>query len=249
MATLMPFVWVLVMIGFVGATYFYRQRMMGAAAATEQQHTEARAGAVAQRMGLALVQGDPNFNFYYTNRWQDLGQAMSRNVLSRPSRPDIELRMEGTPGGRRVELVYVDRLRVEDNLLSRDVMRWLDMRLIVGVQAPFPDFEVTLRTPNEYMRPEPQLALPPASFGDPMLDTVLALKTNDPRIAPAIAEGMRLFAGEHYVHVIGARGVLTFRCTDMSAMAFGHGDKLLLAMDAAARGIEQAAAQHLAARA
>src|SRR5262245_17585171 len=98
MATLMPFVWVVVMIFFVGGSFLWRQRAMGALGKAEEKDAHARAGNVAQRMGLTLTSGFPNFNFYHTGRWQDLGQAMSRNVMSTPQRPDIDVRMQGTPG-------------------------------------------------------------------------------------------------------------------------------------------------------
>lgn len=248
MATMMPFLWLVIMGVFLGGSFLYRRRMTGVMAGNEVKDAHARAGNVAQRMGLTVVTGDPNFNFYHTGRWQDVGQAMSRNVLSRPSRPDIEVRLEGTPGGRRVELIYVDRMRVEDHLLSRDVLRSLDMRIVVAVNAPFPDFEIYTRNPNQMMQPQPRLALPPQSFGDAMLDSQLILKTNDPRIAPPIADPIRTISGDHYVHVIGQGGVLTFRATEYAAMAFGDGDKLLFALDATARAIESAASAHLAAR-
>ena len=120
------------------------------------------------------------------------------------------------------------------------------MRLVVEVKAPFPDFEVLTKSPNEYMRPIPQLPAPPVSFGDAMLDSTLVLKTNDPRIGPPIAEAMRTLATGNYTHVLGQNGTLTFRFTEYAAMGLGDGEKLLFALDAAARGIEQAAAQHLA---
>ena len=246
MGSMMPFVWVVIMIVFVGGTFLWRKRQMGALAGMEAKDAHARAGAVAQRMGLTIVSGDPGFNFYHTGRWQDLGKAMSRNVLSRPDRPDIEIRMQGQPGGRPVELIYIDRLRVKDNVLSREVHRWWDARLVVGVGAPFPDFEVVTRNPNEYCRPEPQLALAPQSFGDAMLDSQLMLKTGDARIGPVLADALRLLASLHYVHVIGQGGVLTFRCTEMAAMMLGDGEKILLSLDEAARSIEKAAAAYTA---
>lgn len=193
-------------------------------------------------MGLAVVAGDPMFNFYHTGRWKDLGQAYSRNVLSTPSRPDIELRLAGSPGGRRVEVIYVDRMRVQDHLLEREINRYLDLRLVVEVKAPFPEFEVLTRNPQSYYAPIPQLTHPPVSFGDPMLDQALVLKTVDARIGPAIAEGMRLLSTMGYVHVIGQGGTLTYRFIEMAAMSLGDGDKLLFGLDAAARGIEKAAA-------
>lgn len=247
MATLMPFMWVIVMVLFLGGSFLWRQRMMGALGKAEEKDAHARVGNVAQRMGLTVVAGDPSFNFYHTGRWQDLGQAMSRNVLSKPSRPDIEVRMQGTPGGRRVEVVYVDRVRVADHLLEREVSRWLDLRLVVEVKAPFPEFEVVTRNPQAHIAPIPQLAVPPVSFGDPMLDQQLVLKTNDPRIAAPIAEGMRILSSNWYVHVIGQNGTLTYRFVEMAAMALGDGEKLLLGLDAVARGIEQAAAQYVGA--
>lgn len=248
MGTLMPFVYVIVMFGFVGATFWWRRKQMAGMATAEADNAHARVGAVAQRMGLQVVAGDPNFNFYYTNRWQDVGQAMSRNVLQKPARPDIEVRMQGTPGGRRVEVVYVDRLRVEDHILEREVHRYLDMRLVVEVKAPFPDFEVLTRNVQSGIAPIPQLPHPPISFGDPMLDQQLILKSQDPRIAAPIAEGFRVLSTNWYVHVVGQGGTLTFRFVEMAAMALGDGDKLLFGLDAVARGIEQAAAQYVGAR-
>lgn len=241
----MPFGWVLFILVFVGGSFIWRQRQMAGLAQAEKNDSHARAGEVAARMGLCVVEGNPEFNFFHTGRWQDLGQAMSKNVLVRPDRPDIVVHLQGSPGGRAVEVHYFDRLRVKDNITSREVHRTFDARLVVGVLAPFPDFEVHSRNPNDYARPKPELALPPVSFGDPMLDSALVLKSADARVAPAIAEGMRALASEWYVHVIGQGGKLTFRFVEHSATLLGQGDKFLLALDQVARGLEQAASAHV----
>jgi hypothetical protein len=244
LAALIP---VLVISIVLGAFAVMRIRQGNALAGQEAQYAHARAGAVAQRMGVTLVTGDPDFNFYLNPRLRQGGEALHGNFLSNAGKrlaPECMVRMEGSPGGRRVELLYHDRMKLETGVLEKTLHTWLDARLTVAVHAPFPEFEILTRNPSQYLKLSPQTSLPPQSFGDAALDGVLVLKCIDARVGPVVAPALRLMAQHQYVHIVGRDGVLVFTFTQMATMGMGDADKLLVTLDAMARALEQAAAGH-----
>jgi hypothetical protein len=244
LSALLPF---LVVSAVVAAFAVMRMRQGQVLSGQEAQYPHARAGAVAQRMGLTLITGDPEFNFYMNPRLRQGGEALYGNVLSNAGKklaPECMVRMEGSPAGRRVELLYHDRMKLESGALDKTLHTWVDARLTVAVQAPFPELEIHTRNPSDYVKLAPQTSLPPQSFGDAALDAVLVLKCVDARVGPVLAPALRLMAQHQYVHVLGRERALVFTFTQMATMGMGDADKLLVTLDAMARALEQAAAGH-----
>lgn len=226
-----------------------RSRQASLLAGQETQYAHARAGAVAQRMGVTLLTGDPQFNFYLNPRVRQGGEALYGNVVSDLGKkldPECMVRMEGSPAGRRVELLYHDRMRLDSGALERTLHTWLDARLTVAVHAPFPEFEIHTRHPSEHAKLAPQTTLPLQSFGDATLDAALVLKCADARLGPIVAPVLRLLGQYAYVHLLGREHALVFVFTQMATMGMGDADKLLPALDATARALEQASARHSA---
>jgi hypothetical protein len=236
MQALIPLIVVAVVLSVMAFMRFRQGAVMGN---MENQYAHARAGAVAQRMGLQLVAGDPNFHFYINPRLKQGHEALYGN---KAIAPECVVQMQGMPAGRRVEMLYHDHMELEKGLLERTLHTSFDARLTVAVNAPFPAFEVHTRNPNEYVKLVPQLALPPQTLGDAALDQALVLKAADPRIGPVIGPALRLLGQTQYVHILGQEGALVFRYTQMASMGMGDADKALPAMDEMARAIEQAAA-------
>jgi hypothetical protein len=242
MGVLLP-IFVVVTVSVVFAVL--RMRQGAALAGQENQYAHARAGAVAQRMGITLLTGDPAFNFYLNPRLRRGAEALYGNALSNMGKklePECMVRMEGSPGGRRVELVYHDRMKLDEGVLDRTLHTWLDARLTVAVHAAFPELEVHTRHPNPQVPIEPRTTLLLQSFGDAALDAALVLKCADPRVGPVIGPALRILGQLQYVHIVGHGPALVFQYTQMASMGMGDADKTLVAMDAMARALEQAAA-------
>ena len=238
----MQFTWLIIVFAFIGFWLFMRKKALAGHAQMEQKDERARVGEIAKRLGLSVVAGDPNFNLMHTGRWKDLGDA--RGTTGHVSRPDIEVTLQGESGGRATQLIYVDKIRVQQDILSREIHRWFDARLIIKVRAPFPDFEIYTRNPNEHARPEPQLALVPQSFGDAALDSQYILKTGDPRVGAAVAEALKSTPPLWYTHFIGTDGTIAFRAVEHSAPLLGDAEKILMVLDEMASAIEKAASAH-----
>lgn len=225
-----------VMGGLVVFFMFYNKKRMAAA---EAQTANARAGELAQRMGLQLVQGDPMTNL-----------AMAR-VLTQTNKgevPEVHVRLEGSPGGRYTELEYYERTKVDTGFTSSTITTWLTAHLTVAVRSPFPAFEVVLKDAKYFASElKPKLVAPPTPFGDPALDKTLLLKTQDPRVAPVIAEPLRAVTAWGWVHIHGEDGKLTFHCTKMTVGYLGMADQIQFILDEMAKNLEQAAAAHGAA--
>jgi len=91
---------------------------------------------------------------------------------------------------------------------------------------------------------KPKITAPPTPFGDPGLDAVLVLKTQDPRVAPVITEALRGVVGWGWVHIHGEGDKLLFHCTKLTATYVGIADQIQFVLDEMAKSLEQAAAAH-----
>lgn len=236
MMPILPLVMIPLAFGLVAFFYFFNKKRMAAA---EANNANARAGELAQRMGLEVVQGDPMTNLMF---------ARALNTTVGGEMPEVHVRLEGAPGGRFTEVEYYERVKVDHGLTSNTITSWLTAHVAVQVRSPFPAFEVVLKDPKYFASElKPKLSAPPTPFGDPALDGFLVLKTADPRMAPVITEPLRGVIGWGWVHIHGEGDKLMFHCTKMTATYVGIADQIQFILDAMAKNIEQAAAAHGAA--
>jgi hypothetical protein len=165
--------------------YSYVARKRGMAAS---QH--ATVGALAQRLGLNVLEGDTKINLYY---------------LSQPNRNyRRNIRLEGAPYGRRLRFDFTDGHRTQDFLVAVKVTTTWGCFLVAEVAVPFPEFELTLRSPNQYLVPETIMThLLEAPTGDPRLDAAYRVAIADPRWASALIPALQALSGQVYVHVVG----------------------------------------------
>jgi len=211
---------------------FNKKRLVAA----EAQSANARAGELAQRMGLEVVQGDPMTNLMY---------ARALNTKNTGEMPEVHVRLEGSPGGRFTEVEYYERVKIDRGVTSTTITTWLTAHVAVKVRSPFPAFEVLLKNPKMYASEvKPKITAPPTPFGDPGLDAVLVLKTQDPRVAPVITEALRGVVGWGWVHIHGEGDKLLFHCTKLTATYVGIADQIQFVLDEMAKSLEQAAAAH-----
>jgi hypothetical protein len=173
----------------------------------------ATVGALAQRLGLSVVQGDPKLNLYY---------------LSKPNgnyKRTVEL--SGMPNGRPLHWEFTDGSKKRDFLVLIKITTTWGCYFTARVGVPFPAFEVTLRNPNEYLVPQPmQPNLPEAYTGDHQIDSHYRIAIADPRWAPALLPVLRTLQSELYVHLVGSGDTIMIPLTRYALPYFVHAAEL-----------------------
>jgi hypothetical protein len=208
-----------IVLAFVAYTFVMRRRGLAST-------THATVGSLAQRLGLQLIQGDPSINLYY---------------LAQPNRNyKRNIQLVGAPYGREVKWDLTDGTRSQDFLVLVKVTTTWGCFLVARVNAHVPDFEITLRNPNQYLVPERSLPhLPEAPTGDPSIDSAYRVAIADPRYAPSLAPAIKALAGQIYVHVIGQGGVVMIPITRVGLSYFVHAaEQYLYALEVLACTLE-----------
>lgn len=147
-------------------------------------------GALAQRLGLQVVEGDPTTNLYY---------------LSQPNRDYARsLRASGAPYGRQVDFDFTDGTRTQDFLVLVQTTHSWGCYLVARVGIAFAEFEITPRQPTQYLEPNVMLGhLPEAPSGNPQVDATYKIACADPRVGAALGAALPLLSDKLYVHVVG----------------------------------------------
>src|SRR4029079_5623551 len=158
-----------------------------------------RAGELAQRLGLTLVEGDPTFNFFIQQAHVDVQRGPS------DGRPvHVQIRMQGQPQGVPLELTFLYRVEQETGLTQVTWRTWFDCRMSAYARQPFPPFEVVSRyAPLGPIAQEQPL--PPMTTGMPPVDATYLVATTEPGMAQllgAVLPSFSLFANAG-VHLIG----------------------------------------------
>jgi hypothetical protein len=176
--------------------YVYRRKKV---ASVDQQYSQYRAGELAQRLGLTLVEGDPNFNLFV--------KQADKSVSSGPTDKkavDIDIRMTGERDGVPLELYYLFRVEQKTGFTEVTRTTWFDCRMVAKAKTQFPPFEVISR--KAPMGPiATTQALPAAATGDAGIDGVYAVSTNEPRMAAELAKVLPGFAtfNNSGIHLVG----------------------------------------------
>jgi hypothetical protein len=216
-----PIVYVMPVIVLALVIYTFVMRKRGLAATTH-----ATVGSMAQRLGLQVIQGDPSINLYY---------------LAQPNRNyQRNIQLVGAPYGREIRWDLTDGTRSQDFLVIVKVTTTWGCFLVARVGAHFPDFEVKLRNPNQYLVPETSLPhLPEAPTGEPSIDAAYRVAIADPRYAPSLVPAIQALAGQLYVHIIGQGGVVMIPITRFGLSYFVHAaEQYLYALEVLACTLE-----------
>jgi hypothetical protein len=193
------------------AIMLYRRKVV--AARRDQQYISYRAGELASRLGLQVVEGDPSFNLFIARANAEIARG------PRDGRPvRVRVRLTGSRDGAPLELIYDLRWERETGVTKTTWRKWLDCRLIVEAREAFPDFEVR----SHQAQPGPIAAiraLPPASTGDPAVDQAYAVATREPRLAGLLGRHLSGFdlLGAAGVHVVGEGRTISFVMRDDKA--------------------------------
>lgn len=224
---------VLLLVVTLGATFgfmaYMRKRVGG-------QTAHLKAGVLAPRLGMRVVEGDPEHNLATMSvepsaRNTGSAKGFVKQMAVTQLGGDLgafRLVMAGaTAEGAPTELVLSCRQDYEVGAFHDTIGTSYDLRLTVAARTTFPAFDIRLRAPRMGMEVASVFGAAPvpyASFGDPALDERFVIQCEDPtlarRIAPLLAP---LLAQELYVHVVGTPGQISFVMTPASvnAAAFG----------------------------
>ncbi len=217
--------------------FFMRARMKHTLVKGEAENAASRAGEMAKRIGLSVVEGDPNLNLMYAHSQILAGQTKEAKV-----------RLAGNPSGRNGEVRYYERMEAKAEFSGTTITTYFDGHVGVEVRAPFPEFEVVLRSPPSWVgTPKLKVSAPAVPFGDATLDQRYVLRTVDARIGPVIAPALANLAAHQYVHIFGQGNQLTFLFSVETLTCMSLADQIYFALDQMAQSIEQAAAAHGAA--
>ena len=218
----------------VGAYYLKgRSKIAG----YDQQYANYRAGNLAQRLGLTLVQGDPTFNVFITQANVDVDRG------PKDKQPlHIELRAQGAPQGVPLEFVYLYRVEQDTGFAQVTWRTWFECRLTARAKQPFPPFEVITRQPP--VTPIAQtLALPPAATGNPLVDKVYLVTTQEPGMAHVLGEllpGFVTFQNSG-IHLVGDGTTISFvmqqNKSPLLANALYYAEQMAMEMSPLARRI------------
>ncbi|HET6585344.1 MAG TPA: hypothetical protein VFG69_17920 [Nannocystaceae bacterium] len=183
----------------IAAVVFFFLRQKRAVAGYDQQFSNYRAGELAQRLGLGLVEGDPGFNLFIRHANVDVARGPS------DKKPiHIGVKLAGQRDGRDLMLRYLYRVEQETGFSSVTWRIWFDCRMSAAVSRPFPPFEVLSRkTPlGAIARTQ---SLPEIPSGVAAVDAEYAICCSDPRMAALLAQMLPGFA--HFasagVHLVG----------------------------------------------
>jgi hypothetical protein len=183
-------------------------------------------GAMAQQMGLTVVEGDPQESLVYA-----LGVHRSEKIPVGATfgshTTTTRMRMAGNPGGRPTDFVFFAETRSEWVGGTRMAGRMahstsFDCRLAVQVPVAVPPFEIVLAKEIRGLETELLLRLPRQRFGVRDLDSRLALTASDPRLGPAlapVASGMTHFES---LHIVGQGSALYYVTTENASSVALH---------------------------
>jgi hypothetical protein len=187
---------------------FFLVRRKSMLAKHDAEYSQYRVGEMAQRLGLSVVQGDPQFNLFIQHANVDMQRG------PRDGRPvHIEVRMTGERGGRPLELYYLYRLEQETGMVEVVWRTWTECRMSVTANQAFPPFEVVSKKPP--MGPIATVqALAPMSTGNPSVDATHSVMTQEPAMAKLLGElipSFAVFETGSGIHLVGDGQHVTFK--------------------------------------
>ncbi len=239
MRFLIPVVLLLVVLGLTLAMRLVAKRLGGGETSSGGPRSM-RASDLATRLRLAVVAGNPAFDY------QSPLTAPGRVRLHSSEPLQIESRLEGSPDGYPTRLAYLFREeRKLEGLLTKtlEVKTWFDCRFAIQTRRAIPQFEFSTRGTTVFGAVQRELPLPPVSTGDPAIDAKYQLFTADPSIVPTLVSVFGHFAPcePQGVHVVSDGTSVAFllreKATPFMGSALYEAEALQRAMTALARAV------------
>jgi len=208
----------IIMVPVLAFAGYMMMRNMKRMKGWESSMAHYRAGELAPRVGMQLVNGDPSFNVATTN----VGTVAKKYVGSKYD-AEFHLQMVGQPYGHQTEF-SIDYV-IESNIGSTVASYFGAIHMKAAARVP--RFELYRRIStmgNLGLSADAMGAvqhvyddanLPKVQFGDPMLDQRYVLQSEDPSIGPRIAQALQIFGTLDFVHIYSNDGGVTFRASTM----------------------------------
>jgi hypothetical protein len=187
---------------------------------TDRKYVDFRVGNIAHRLGLQIIEGDPELNMiqaYTAHRFQranPVGGFMAgfRGATEKQTR--VQLR--GTVRGHPVEFLFDVQTETVDDLIEVESTESFACELAVAVPAGVPAFEVLLRSQSKHWGARPTLGLPAQSLGQQELDATLAFLCGDPALGRWLAPVLAGLRHHNFVHLRCVHGRLSALATRVS---------------------------------
>jgi hypothetical protein len=199
------------------------KRMM---ASSDRKYGEYRAGDLAQRMGLQIVEGDPALNLMMaqTKHNMALANRPSGGRVGRmlgDSDKQTRVRLEGAPYGRPTQLVFDSYTKHQERIVANITSWSFEYRLSIQLPVEVPPFEIVLRKSGAYgVKAKPEWKLPKQSFGSPDLDAKLTLRCEDRRLGSHLAPVMNGLTSHKYLHIQGNGRIISSITEDPNATMY-----------------------------
>jgi hypothetical protein len=203
------------------------KRMM---ASSDRRYGEYRAGDLAQRMGLRIVEGDPSLNLMMAQTKHNMAMA-KRPAGGRMGRmlgdsdKETRVRLEGAPYGRPTQLVFNSYTKHQDRLVVGIITSSFEYRLSLQLPVEVPPFEIVLakggaRSGAYGLKAKPEWKLPKQSFGSPDLDAKLTLRCEDRRLGPHLAPVVGGLSSHKYLHIQCSGRIISSMADDANATMY-----------------------------
>src|SRR5258706_10077127 len=197
-----------------GFMYFMRRNL-------NTKYAHMRASQLAQRLGMQLVEGNPEHNLVTMSVQPSVQNTSSaKGFLSQMAASSVggtlgefKIHMAGQPYGLNAELMLYCRQDYKPGFTENVTTTWSDLRLTVHTRCPVAPFDLRLRSEHtglETRRDDGDQRMPVQPFGDPTLDGKLVLETPDPRVPRAIGGVLQPLAHNVYVHIQGSGNQISF---------------------------------------
>ncbi|HEU0036290.1 MAG TPA: hypothetical protein VFQ53_37010 [Kofleriaceae bacterium] len=194
------------------------------------QHGHLRAGELAQRLGMRLVEGNPEFNLATMSVQpgvQNLGSAkgfMRSMVVGQVGGKlgEFKLQMTGQPYGANAELVLYCKQDYKPGFAQNVTTTWSDLRLTVHARCRITPFDLRLRAPMtglEARLRDDDPRMPPQQLNDAVLDRRYILESFDPNAGRYVAGLLAPLGQSAYVHIVGGGSQVSFVMTPNSVNA------------------------------
>lgn len=165
----------------------------------EKRYARYRASELAKRLGLRLVEGDPNFNFLIQQANVDVKRG------PRDRRPiHISIRLQGSRHDMPIELAYFYRVEQTTGFTEVVWTTWFECRLSVYARQSFSPFEISSRKTPAGLIVE-RYTYPEVQTGNSQIDATYRVSTETPAMGALLGERLPPFAAfsNAGVHLIG----------------------------------------------
>lgn len=216
---------VIAVAGTFGFMIYMKKRL-------DTQFAHLRAKQLAERLGMQLVEGNPEHNLAThsilpsaRNTGSAKGFLKQMAVSSIGGKlGEFRLRMAGRPYGTDAELVLYCKEELEVGYSENVTTTWSDLRLTIHVRCNVTPFELRLKQEHSGLESRDSCRgddapMPAQRFADPALDGKFKIEAYDPRVPNAIAPVLAPLAGLAYVHVSAVGNRVSFVMTTTSVTA------------------------------